>query len=121
MGIEQHSTEVRWGTDGSEIIIGVNCRLPDVVIKKIIDYDVPVSVYPPGPDGHDLIGYDKEVILSQGVSPLDLVGRQVLDPLREHHKDRNLGRVLFDPRLRDIERNGSLFPAEKDAKEQTQE
>jgi hypothetical protein len=128
MGIEQHSngeqhpTEVRWGTNGEEIIIGFNGRIPDTVIREIQDYDAQASVYSLAPDGNHFIGYDQQEFLSRDKLPLDIVG-DVLDPLRKHHKARNLGRVSFVANLKDIKRKkeDALFDDEEDTKEQTQE
>jgi hypothetical protein len=68
------------------------------------------------------IGYDQQEFLSRDKLPLDIVG-DVLDPLRKHHKARNLGRVSFVANLKDIKRKkeDALFDDEEDTKEQTQE
>jgi hypothetical protein len=98
---------MNWGTDGEQLLIGVDPQLPEKVAGEIRASEVPVSIR--NFDEYSIIAYSKDAILKRRDTPLNFIGRVVLGPLSRYLHEQNLGSVSFDSRLRDVQSDINLL------------
>jgi hypothetical protein len=102
--------EIRWGLDGDFLVVGVNRPLPDEIVENLMIDDEKSPVVRAEEEDYSYVEYDIDKVRKSPDAPYDFIAKGLLEPLRVYSRERKLGRVSFRPLLRDIQKEGPLFP-----------
>jgi hypothetical protein len=112
MELPKNYTEIRWGKNGDELVIGIPGQIPESVLRPLLE-DEYLTAVAWHMDGYSLVNYSMDKFRKSSLVPLNVVSEEFVHPMREHFAARDLGRVAFNPIFRDIQKEGPLFAGKK--------